>query len=62
MHALQTGDYSDISRNDLSFLLDLVEKEECLTDAYLFTKFLALADYTSRVHVLSGLKFPVKKV
>ena len=62
MHALQTGDYSDISKNDLPFLLELVEKEDYLTDAYLFTKFLALADYTSRVAVLSGMKFPVKRV
>jgi len=62
MHALQTGNYSDISRNDFFFLLDLVEKEECLTDAYLFAKFLALTDYASRVSVLSGMKFPVKRV
>jgi len=62
MHALQTGDYSDISRNDFPFLLDLVEKGECLTDAYLFAKFLALTDYASRVGVLSGMKFPVKRV
>jgi len=62
MHALQTGDYTDISRNDFSFLLDLVEKEECLTDAYLFAKFLVLTDYASRVSVLSGMKFPVKRM
>jgi len=62
MHALQTGDYSDISRADLPFFLDLVEKESCLTDAYLFAKFLALTDYALRINVLSGMKFPVKRV
>lgn len=62
MHALQTGDYTDINRGDLSILLDLAEKEECLTDAYFFMKFLALADYASKTEVLSGLRVPVKKM
>jgi len=62
MHALRDGDYTDISKSDLPALLDLVEKEECLTDAYLFIKLLALTDYASRVNVLSGMKFPVRKV
>ena len=62
MYALQSGDYSDISIHDLPFLLDLVNKEDCLSEAYLFTKFLALTDYASRTAVLSGLKFSVRRM